>query len=129
MIDVRLGEAISAKTNVVGDTFLATLEEPLVVDGFVIAERGARAEGRVVEAEAGGRAKGGSRLGIELTTLNTSDGQHVTTATRSRRNSMSENASESENAGKPAPDTCGGVLGLGSIGRRQLDWMFATKFL
>ena len=81
LIDVRLGEAISAKTNVVGDTFLATLEQPLVVDGFVIAERGARAEGRVVEAEAGGRAKGGSRLGIELTRLHTSDGQHVKIAT------------------------------------------------
>jgi hypothetical protein len=81
LIDVRLGEAISAKTNVVGDTFLATLEQPLVVDGFVIAERGARAEGRVVEADAGGRAKGGSRVGIELTTLHTSDGQHVKIAT------------------------------------------------
>jgi hypothetical protein len=29
---------------------------------------------------------------------------NVTTATRSRRDSMSENVSESENTGKPAPD-------------------------
>ena len=91
LINVRLGEALSAKTNVPGDTFLATLDQPLVVDGFVIAERGARAEGRVVEADAGGRVKGGSRLGIELTTLNTSDGQRVkiTTATFVKRVSPS----------------------------------------
>ncbi len=81
LIDVRMGEALSAKINVVGDTFVATLDQPLVVDGFVIAERGARAEGRVVESEAGGRARGGSRLSVELTSLHTSDGQNVRIAT------------------------------------------------
>jgi hypothetical protein len=57
--------------------FLATLDQPLVVDGFVIAERGSRVEGRVVQAESNSRTKGSSRLGIELVKILTSDGQRV----------------------------------------------------
>ncbi len=74
---VRIGETLSARNNEAGDTFLATLDQPLVVDGFVIAERGSRVEGRVVQAEAQGRTKGSSFLGIELVKISTSDGQHV----------------------------------------------------
>jgi outer membrane biosynthesis protein TonB len=74
---VRIGETLSARSNEAGDSFLATLDQPLVVDGFVIAERGSRVEGRVVQAEAQGRAKGSSLLGIELVKISTSDGQHV----------------------------------------------------
>lgn len=77
LLPVRIGETLSARDNEPGDTFLATLDQPLVVDGFVIAERGSRVEGRVVEAEAAGRAKGNSHIGIELVKLSTSDGQHV----------------------------------------------------
>ena len=74
---VRIAETISAARHEVGDTFLATLEQPLVIDGFIIAERGSRAEGRIVEALHPGRGPGSSRLGIELVRLSTSDGQRV----------------------------------------------------
>ena len=77
MLPVRIGETLSSANNERGDTFLATLDQPLVVDGFVIAERGSRVEGRVVEAEAPGRTKGSSHIGIELVKISTSDGQHV----------------------------------------------------
>ena len=82
ILAVRMGETISAARNQAGDGFLATLERPLIVDGFIIAERGARVEGRVLEAQQPGRASGQSHLGIELTELSTSDGQriHVRTA-------------------------------------------------
>jgi hypothetical protein len=74
---VRIGETLSAARLETGDTFLATLEQPLVIDGFVIAERGARVEGRVAEAMPATRAGGPSHLGIELVRLSTSDGQRV----------------------------------------------------
>lgn len=74
LLPVRLGESLSSQHNQTGDTFTATLDAPLVVDEFVIAERGARVEGRVVEAQKSSRQ---STLALELTTLNTSDGQHV----------------------------------------------------
>jgi hypothetical protein len=77
LLPVRLGEGLSSEHNQEGDTFTATLEGPLAVEGFVIAERGARLEGRVVEVQKANRVKGLAALGIELTTLSTSDGQHV----------------------------------------------------
>ena len=77
ILAVRIGETISSTRNEVGDGFLATLERPLMIDGFVIAERGARLEGRVVQAEHGGRMGGQSHLGVELIQLATSDGQRV----------------------------------------------------
>ena len=81
LIPVRLVEGLSTERNKVGDTFTATLDQPLVVDGFVIAERGARLEGRVAQAEQAGRVRGTATLAIELTRLTTSDGQKVAIAT------------------------------------------------
>ena len=83
LIPVRLIEGLSSDRNSPGDTFTVTLTEPLAADGFVIAERGARAYGRVVEAHPAGRVKGVSGLVIELTQINTSDGQKVKVQTDS----------------------------------------------
>ena len=77
LLSVRIGETLSSARNQVGDTFLATLTQPLIVDGWVIAERGARVEGRVVDATPAGRVKGASHLGISIVRLATSDGQYV----------------------------------------------------
>lgn len=73
-LPVRIGETITSRSHLPGDTFLATLDQPLVIDGFIIAERGARLEGRVVDAPAN---QGKARFGIELSRLSTSDGQHI----------------------------------------------------
>jgi hypothetical protein len=77
LINVRIDEPLASDKNKQGDTFRATLEQPIVVDGFVIAERGSRAEGRVAEVEEAGRVKGVAKLGIELTKFTTADGQEV----------------------------------------------------
>jgi hypothetical protein len=77
LLPVRLGESLSSEHNQVGDTFTATLDSELVIDNFVIAERGARVEGRVIEAQKSSHTKGQAALSLELTRLNTSDGQHV----------------------------------------------------
>lgn len=82
-LQVRVGETLTTQKNQPGDSFLATLAQPLVIDGFVIAERGARAEGRVVEVDRGGKVRGVSRLVVELTKLTTADGQHVRIRTSS----------------------------------------------
>jgi len=83
VLTVRIAETLSAARNEKGDGFLATLEQPLVIDGFIIAERGARVEGQVVDAERPGRAGGPSHLGVELVRLSTSDGQRVRIRTES----------------------------------------------
>jgi hypothetical protein len=77
LIPVRLVDGLSSDRNAAGDTFLATLDRELVADGFVIAERGARVEGRVVNVDRGSKMHGGATLVVELTRLHTSDNQNV----------------------------------------------------
>lgn len=77
LLTVRLSESLSSEKNQAGDSFTASLDQPLVVDGFVIAERGSRLEGRILEAEQAGRVRGVASLAIHLVRLHTSDGQDV----------------------------------------------------
>jgi hypothetical protein len=77
LIPVRLVDGLSSERSMPGDSFTATLDHELVVDGFVIAERGARVEGRVVASDRGGKVKGVAALSVELTRIRTSDGQNV----------------------------------------------------
>jgi hypothetical protein len=74
---VRLGETLSSDKDQPGYAFPATLDQPLVVDGFVIGERGARVQGKVLESEKAGRVTGVSSLTVHLTRLHTSDGQDI----------------------------------------------------
>src|SRR6478752_5144812 len=83
LVPVRLVDGLSSERNMPGDTFTGTLDKELVVDGFVIAERGARVDGRVVSSDRGGKVKGTAALSVELTRLRTSDGQTVAIATDS----------------------------------------------
>ncbi|HWB86401.1 MAG TPA: hypothetical protein VG675_19825 [Bryobacteraceae bacterium] len=83
LIPVRLVDGLSTERNTPGDSFTASLDQPLVVDGFVIAERGARVEGRVVASDRGGRVKGVAALAVELTHIRTSDGQTLSIQTDS----------------------------------------------
>jgi hypothetical protein len=81
LIPSRIIDGLSSERNSPGDLFTATLDQPVVVDGNVIAERGARLEGRVVSADRAGRVRGVSSLAVELTRLTTSDGQKINIAT------------------------------------------------
>jgi hypothetical protein len=81
LIPVRLVDGLSSERNAPGDTFQATLDHELVAGGFVIAERGARVEGRVVTSSRGTRTSGGAALSLELTRISTSDGQRVAVRT------------------------------------------------
>jgi hypothetical protein len=74
---VRLAETLSSDKVKAGDSFTATLDKQLVADGLVIAERGATAEGRILEAEEAGRLKGVSSLALHLIRFRTSDGQTI----------------------------------------------------
>jgi hypothetical protein len=83
LLTVRIDQTLSSETSESGDNFRATLDTPLVVDGFVIAERGARAQGRVVEVDRGGRVRGTASMTLELVSLTSSDGQRIRVETGS----------------------------------------------
>jgi hypothetical protein len=76
-LTVRTTGFLSSDRNQPGDFFSATLAEPLVVDGFVVAARGQTLNGRVVDVAKAGRVKGTSSMRIELTELNLVDGQQI----------------------------------------------------
>jgi hypothetical protein len=77
LLSVRVDQSLSTSSNQTGDSFRATLDQPVVVDGLVIAERGSRVEGQIVESDPGGRVQGLAKLSLELVRLNTSDGQRL----------------------------------------------------
>jgi hypothetical protein len=76
-LTVRINEPLSSDHNQVGDLFSATLTQPVIVLGIVVARYGQTVAGQVVEAKKAGRVSGVSRLGITLTSLTLVDGQHV----------------------------------------------------
>jgi hypothetical protein len=77
LLTVRITQPLSSDHNQPGDGFTAVLQQPIVVDGLVLARRGQTAVGTVTEAEKAGRAKGVSHLGIEIGQLTLVDGQQV----------------------------------------------------
>ncbi|MCS7042788.1 MAG: hypothetical protein NZR01_08350 [Bryobacteraceae bacterium] len=85
LIPVRLRDALSTERHSTDDSFVATLDAPLIVEGLVIAERGALVRGRIVEALEPGRVRGRAALTLQLVELNTSDGQKAEIRTESFR--------------------------------------------
>ena len=76
-ISVRADQVLSSDHNLPGDAFSATLAQPLVANGFVVARRGQILSGRVTDAVKAGRVKGTSRLALELTDVTLTDGENV----------------------------------------------------
>jgi len=81
-ITVHVDQPLSSDRNQPGDVFTATLVQPLVVNGFVVARRGQTVGGRVADAQKAGRSKGTSRLGMELTEISLVDGQQLPVRTQ-----------------------------------------------
>ena len=81
-IKIRVDERLSSDRNQPGDRFSGTLTAPVVADGLVVAHRGQTIEGRVTEAMKAGRAKGTSRLGLELLEIGLADGQQLPVRTQ-----------------------------------------------
>jgi len=110
LLTVRLVDTVSSERHQVGDTFLASLDQPVIANGFVIAERGADVEGRVVGIEQSGRVKGRASIAIELVRLNTSDGQTVAIHTQAfAREAASEQSEDARKIGMGA--SIGAVIG------------------
>ena len=77
VIFVRLNEPLSSDHNHAGDTFTATLDQPIVINGWVVARRGETVIGTVTAAQKAGRVKGTSQLGLELTDITVVDGNQL----------------------------------------------------
>jgi hypothetical protein len=114
-VTVRMNQPLSSDRNQPGDAFSATLVNPVVVDGVVVAQRGETVGGRVTEAKKAGRVEGTSRLGVQLTDLTLVDGTPV--PIRSQFISRNGPTSVGRDAGAIAGTTAlGAAIGAGA------DW-------
>ncbi len=115
---IRLGETLSTDHNYTGDTFRGTLEQRIIRNGFIIAEKGSTVLGRIVEADKAGRVRGVSQLNVTLTEINTTDGQRIGVQTNSveKRGQTSTGADTAKVAGGAALGALIGALGGGGKG-------------
>jgi len=66
---IQLVDPINSETSKAASTFVAILDEPLLIDGAEVAPRGADIRGRITTANDAGRVAGAAELGLELTQL------------------------------------------------------------
>lgn len=107
VVTVRLGQSLSSKTAQAGETFNATVAQPVDVGNEVAIPDGAAASGTVVDARPLGRFKGGALLQVRLTSV-TIDGQEVPIDTSSVARSQ-------RSKGKRSAEFIGGGAGLGAV--------------
>ncbi len=68
-LTVRTQSPLSSNKSQAGDSFSATLDSPIIVDGKEVVASGSQLEGTVVDAKAKGKVKGEARLQLKLTSL------------------------------------------------------------
>ena len=112
---IRINEYLSSDRNQIGDQFTAVLENPLVVNGWVVARRGQMIVGHVKDVRKAGRIKGTSELGVELTDLTVVDGRQVPILTELWKGSGG--TSHGQDAATVATTT-----GLGALIGSAADW-------
>jgi hypothetical protein len=76
-IAVYTATSLSTKTHKSGERFTATLAEPIVDDDWVVAKKGARVEGVIVDSDPGDKVKGVASITLALASLTLADGRTV----------------------------------------------------
>jgi len=95
VIRMRLDEWLSSDRNVIGDDFGATLDQPIVVDGWVVARRGQSETGRISLVKKA-HGSGTSQLGLQLSDLTLVDGQQLPVQVKLTQISGGNNSSRGE---------------------------------
>ena len=69
MITVAMIDAVGTDTNKAGDTFSASLADPVVVEGKTVLPKGTKVRGRIETLDEPGRVKGKAAISLVLTQL------------------------------------------------------------
>ncbi len=75
LIRVQINNTLSSEQNKAGDTFTATLVQPLIANGWVVARPGQLLTGHVTSAKKAGHFSGQSELAVQVSELTLVDGQ------------------------------------------------------
>ncbi|HEV2696990.1 MAG TPA: BON domain-containing protein [Terriglobales bacterium] len=114
-LPVRLVDRIDSATAQVGDTFHATLDSPIAVDGQVVVPAHYDVQGHVVAAQASGKFQGRALLELQLDKIKV--GEHWynidTDHFKQQTGSRGKNTAEKVGAGAVAGAILGGIFGGG----------------
>lgn len=107
VLTVRLGQSIGSKISQTGETFSATLAEPISVDGKTVIPAGSTATGVVTDAKPLGRFKGAASLSVKLTGISINGTEHAIETSSIARSATGK--------GKRTAGMIGGGAGLGAV--------------
>ncbi len=107
VLTVRMGEAVGSKMSQPGQTFSATLAQPVAVEGRTVIPAGAEASGVVVDAKPLGRFKGGALLELRLNSVSIRGTDHAIQTSAVTRTEKGK--------GKRTAVMAGGGAGLGAL--------------
>ncbi|MGH9785296.1 MAG: hypothetical protein ACRD88_14025, partial [Terriglobia bacterium] len=78
-ITVRMIDPVDSEVNQIGDTFRASLDEPIIVNGQTVAVRGADVTAKLTEVAQAGRIAGRSELSLVLLDITLNGRRHEIT--------------------------------------------------
>jgi len=107
VITVRLNDAVGTKISQSGQTFSATVAQPVEVNGTTVIPDGAEATGTVVTATPAGRFKGGSVLQLKLDSVTINGKPHPVETSALTRSEKGK--------GKRTATMVGGGAGVGAL--------------
>jgi hypothetical protein len=79
---VALIDAVSTTKSSPGDQFLASLSEPVIVEGKMVLDKGTKVRGRVVDVKESGRVKGRASIQLTLTEIMREDRKSLSISTK-----------------------------------------------
>ncbi len=114
-LPVRLVDTIDSATAQTGDTFHATLDAPIAVDGDVVIPAHYEVEGHVVNAQASGKFAGRALLDLQLDRIKVADKWYNihTDDFKQETGSRGKNTAEKVGGGAIAGAILGGIFGGG----------------
>ena len=112
---IRLVDELDSETAQQGQTFKATLDSPIAVDGEVVVPQGYDVEGHVVEVQSAGKFQGKSLLALQLDRIQVGSKHYNLTTSQYRREggSRTKNTAEKVGAGAVIGAIIGGIAGGG----------------
>ncbi len=115
VLSVRLVDSIDSEKNQAGDSFRATLDSPITIDGEVVVPASADIQGRVVESKSAGHYAGRPELALELVSLKVNSNTYSLHTNQYTRQGTSRGAQTAKRVGAGAAigAIIGGIAGGG----------------
>jgi hypothetical protein len=115
VLSVRLVDPIDSEKNQTGDTFHATLNQPLTLNGDVVVPSGSEVQGHLVDVKSAGKFAGSSQVVMQLDSV-TSGGSTYNVQTdqyKKQGSSRGKNTAEKTGIGAGVGAVLGGIFGGG----------------